>query len=134
MRIIRYQAYDPANCKMLDWGTCTLHRILPSQSGWHWREFIGLLDKQGEEIYEGDILCIPDSLTDSEYPPVNPPEDFNHVAEVVFQDGSFGVNIAEDGDWLDKGFWSFDRISRDLGILEEIRCVGNVYENPELLK
>jgi uncharacterized phage protein (TIGR01671 family) len=97
-------------------------------------QYTGLKDCKGKEIYEGDILLIPDEISDSEYPPVNPTEPFNHIAEICFDTiGGFGVNIRETGDIFNARFWSFLEIVRETGEAK-FECIGNAFENPELLK
>lgn len=74
-------------------------------------QFTGLLDKSGIKIYEGDILQFGDALDD--YVPLSGQE------VVKLLPGGFvidGTSLADCHEW------------------QEITVIGNIYENPELLK
>ncbi len=76
------------------------------------REFTGLKDRQGKEIYEGDILRIEDA-----------------TAQVIFWERppEFGLNFHHNEDkWCED--WNLSDDS------ERMEIVGNIYENAELLK
>lgn len=71
-------------------------------------QFTGLHDKNGKEIYEGDIIQIRDKWDD--------PELDKEVGTVFYQNGAY---------------WGLERL---LGIVASYcKVIGNIYENPELL-
>lgn len=99
-------------------------------------QFTGLKDKNGREIFEGDVVLIPDTdtvqITDDGQGPV---EDSNHLAPVVFEKAMFGVNIQDNLDCYKKGFYSFESMEyTNITDANELEIIGNIYENPELLK
>ena len=73
-------------------------------------EWTGLYDKNGEDIYEGDILF--ESFGEKYY-------------KVVFENGSFRAEF--EGDFEE---YSFDLIDV---VAQGYEVVGNIYENPELI-
>jgi len=70
-------------------------------------QFTGLQDKNGKEIYEGDIV---EGSTQDDYP----------RSVIGFEDGSFVIQQAPLAKWKVSHF--------------ELTIIGNIYENPELLK
>jgi len=70
-----------------------------------WIPFTGRKDKNGREIYEGDLIREP----------------FGAIRPVIWKDGCFFVG--------DNTFHNY----HCGGVLFKIEIVGNIYENPELL-
>lgn len=71
----------------------------------------GLHDKNGKEIFEGDIL-------------------FGHAGEDFWEIVEFDI---EEGKWIRKDIWYNSKL--DLSEYNEsMEIVGNIYENPELLE
>ena len=73
-------------------------------------QYTGLEDKNGKEIYEGDILF--ESFGERYY-------------KVVFENGSFRAEFK--GDFEEYSFDLIDVVAQGCEVL------GNIYENPELL-
>ena len=74
-------------------------------------QYTGLKDKNNKEIYEGDVL----SNGNDEKP-----------YKVIFENGSFRAEF--EGDFEEYSFYLIDIVAQHCEI------VGNIYENPELLK
>jgi uncharacterized phage protein (TIGR01671 family) len=68
-------------------------------------QFTGLLDKNGKEIYEGDIV-----------------KWYNKISYIVYMDKGFWVNDEAYG-WEGEDLWNW----------EQMEVIGNIYENPELI-
>lgn len=76
-------------------------QVIPETVG----QFTGLTDKNGKEIYEGDIVSKQDQN-----------DDFS--GNVIFENGGFIVDVGYR--WIPR--WN------------EIEVIGNIHDNPELLK
>ena len=100
--------------------------ILPGED-WIWidegdfvpLQYIGLKDKNGKEIYEGDVLKIEgkdDLIT------------FPFTGEVFWhEDAMFLVKIFNDN--YPNPYWTFENFMLN----ETFEKIGNIYENPELV-
>ncbi len=119
MREIKFRAWDTVTRKMyLDVGLFLNSSnafeennyeglfINPSRNSvFKLMQFTGLHDKNGKEIWEGDIIHMPAYETQ----------------EVLFKQGMFCIE--EDGSWFPiSQFYSTTEV------------IGNIYENPELLE
>jgi uncharacterized phage protein (TIGR01671 family) len=88
-------------------------------------QYTGLTDKNGKEIYEGDIL---ENLTISkeleEYVNVD-----NKYCQIIFSEGAFRLYFK--GDLLCNEPYEIE----DIGFydLNNYQIIGNIFENPELL-
>lgn len=77
-------------------------------------EFTGLKDKNGKEIYEGDVMEIPET-------------DFNAeiIGRVLFEEDAYYI-IPLRGGHLWGLHWSLRK--------HDAKIIGNIHDNPELLK
>lgn len=98
--------FDNAGCEIYTYEGSVL-------DGYELNQYTGLKDKNGKEIYEGDIckyVC-----GKSEW-----------IAEVVFHYGMFTFPIKEKP--LGRYVYIHNVLERELEV------IGNIYENPELLE
>ena len=84
-------------------------------------QFTGLHDKNGKEIWEGDILGVP-----------------NPNRRYVVKFGNFENGLAYDSWQGGTGFYVHNQNEGDEGIgllwdTSDFKVLGNIYENPELL-
>lgn len=77
-------------------------------------QFIGLTDKNGKDIYEGDILH-----TDLE----------RDYLIVVFRNGAFMFDCFDE-----KHYYDFMTYAEDDSGIINLPIIGNIYDNKELLK
>ena len=128
MREIRFRAWDKKDGKMfevkrINFSDKTIH-YASTQYLWKVKfedvelmQYIGQKDKSEIEIYVGDVLEIPDDY-----------ETYGQFAgdkrEVIFAYGGFRL----------KPKWDVNAKGNYLEDAGELRVLGNIYENPELLK
>jgi hypothetical protein len=116
MREIKFRAWDKINKRWIAGIPLSLCIWLKTEANlWlgqdlflrniEFQQFIGLYDKNGREIYEGDILR---------------QEEDNSIQIVFFEHGCF---TCHSGSYLDY----YNNIKNHI-------IIGNIYENPELLK
>lgn len=109
-REIKFRAWDEVSEKILNWNDFLDTNmkntfIAPESTGLILMQYTGLDDKNGKEIYEGDI---------AKYE--------NMIGKIMFFNGSFILSdFEETEEW-------------ELGVINaEIEVIGNIYENRELL-
>jgi len=82
-------------------------------------QFTGLLDKNGKEIYEGDILS-------------------THIPENRLYKNGEVIYSKEYLTYLVKYYFGKDYASEYLSYIQnmniEVEVIGNIYENPEILE
>lgn len=80
-------------------------------------QFTGLKDKNGEEIYEGDILKLNGGADDI-------------FGAVGFKDGCFVFGVP----WINREEQPYPELKYYVGMsFCEVEVIGNIFENPELL-
>lgn len=156
MREIKFRAWDGKEmCYMEEnltepYWNCQLAHFLDEHYGCDIMQYTGLKDKNGNEIYEGDIIQYKHYYahwkwwsTTSEIPQIEADaqrqrDNFDLVKNVVrFENGGFVLDYPISGKDIHAGQF-FKRGTSHCGDYEEkswdFEVIGNIYENPELLE
>ncbi|MFD0673940.1 YopX family protein [Cohnella sp. GCM10027633] len=118
MREIKFRAWDTMLEKMLDFkqlehSGMNLFALCDGSKLVHLMQYTGLKDRNGVEIYEGDIVK-------REWVEINPGSD-DFIGVVKYVEGSFCLEDIEDP-------YSGDTLSIEIGTNE---VIGNIYESKE---
>ena len=101
----------------------TIKRYEPSENRFELMQFTGLHDKNGKEIYEGDIVKV--NLHNYDYGFKQ-----DEIGQIKFVDGSFGFYRE-----ISKTEYYFNDLATEVGYgeIDYYEVIGNVWENKELL-
>ena len=115
-RIIKYKAWDKKLKRMWNWDE--LQRLPMAdfkRKDLIWLEYTGLKDKNGNEIYEWDIV-----RWTNPSPKEEGTEDY--IVQWAEEEATWEIKLVSRG--------IYDR----LGDIECLEVIGNIYENPNLKK
>ena len=91
-------------------------------------QFTGLHDKNGKEIYEGDIILF------QKFSNWDDDSMKRHKATVIFKEGCFMWEILEFGKKSVTYYANATEPLRNTNSIWGLEVIGNIYENPELLE
>ena len=128
MREIKFRAWSTTRNKMVSasevttvfWPTLRFceYNDMDAQVDLPLMQYTGLLDKNGAEIYDGDVMSIKYKWKGE-----------THVCNAQIQFDKVGFILLEnpeDGNWCDD--WNLGDDS------DKFEIIGNIHQNPELLK
>lgn len=124
MRDIKFRAWNEVEEKMLNWNEFLDTNmkntfIAPESTGLILMQYTGLKDKNGKEIYEGDIVRC------KQYIGGNFVEHCIEKGFIEFRNGEFGLHRKQ-------GY--YQSLSKFIEYAYEFEVIGNIYDNPELLE
>lgn len=116
MREIKFRAWRKNNRKMHK--AATMNELFSNYgqmnpNGLEWMQYTGLKDRNGAEIYEGDLLCVNGNT--------------NGYLIVEFKN-------CYNGGWVLTHESSDRHLSLGARKKRDIEVIGNIHENPELLE
>lgn len=120
MRELKFRVYIPDHEKFcyftlgnFDYSDRYLH-----QHSYPVQQYTGLKDKNGKEIYEGDIVSY-----EAGEPNRNDGSFYKSISEVKFENGAFWPRPMKEE--CEDSWYDYE--------LKNICIIGNIFENPELL-
>lgn len=120
MREIKFRAWD-GDCKKMDY--FTLNDVMWNEcqydSDFPFMQYTGLYDKNGKEIYEGDICRYQWEYRGKQT-----------ISQVVFEHGAFSFLERNELEKKRNQGGQLVRVSN----CNHIEIIGNIYQNPDLLK
>ena len=120
--ILPLLSHYPYDCHSLDG-----YEVIPETIG----QYTGLKDKNGKEIYEGDIVewtFFYERLGAN----MGVIEDDTIVKGIIrCRQGGFVLEVIEN-DFEDAGYYSISALYTDTE--SDVEIIGNIYDNPELIK
>lgn len=125
MRKIKFRAWDKEciekGLEMYSWKEMNEVRMddFWNNPRFHLMQYTGLHDKNGKEIYEGDIVSYQFQFAF---------EKKKVIYTVIFEDGQFLTTHLKFNDKTSLAWYRLHRKEMD------IEVIGNIYENPELLE
>lgn len=125
MREIKFRAWNKKKQYFIDYSTMNIKiRDLNNKNYQEllvFQQYTGLKDKNGKEIYEGDIVSY------STYSDIEPIDDYEGIIRI----DTYGTYIDGYNSSGDKGNYYLLEVSDCINHLEKL---GNIYENPDILK
>ena len=91
-------------------------------------QFTGLTDKNGKEIYEGDIVRSFDNINRVSDPHLSVSEPTYKTTSVEYYNGAFRLTCSE----FKHGCGIVNNYAGAMA--KDLEVIGNIYETPELLK
>lgn len=118
------------------WRDALLYEVIPDTVG----QFTGLLDKNGKEIYEGDVICMHHFFVkyDSYEPkPIRRAYGIevysDNLRTTVSYNRNYAVEFNPRKGWICRN-GSDQHVIRPFDGKVNVEVIGNIHDNPELMK